>query len=419
MKAARVAAKLGAFVAALTLTASARAQDCDNKLVSACINSDTLWPHAGPSRFQSVGGAETTGDGRVSFGLVTTYLSRPIMIHSPSPAPDGSDRAAIDDQVNGTFLFAYGVTRKLELDLAIPMTFGQGGAGVSSIVGSTELRDTATRDMRFGLTYAIVPRPRVDPSAPASKGFGLAGRFEVSAPIGDKDQFAGEKWGVFAPSLAADYRLGRWFFGAEAGVRVRHTAELVGARVGTQGVFGLGGGYDILDHEWLSVMAEARAMPIFVEQATSTQTAQGLISTPNGGYIVPAEWELAARTAPLAGGDLAISLGGGGWLPFSSTAPITTPRWRFTLAVVFAPLAHDTDGDGVTDDVDKCPRVAGPKSSDAGIGCPAPPPKPAEVIDATTPAPAPAPPSPPPQPVPAPVDSSSPPPAPPTPAPSP
>jgi hypothetical protein len=99
--------------------------------------------------------------------------------------------------------------------------------------------------------------------------------------------------------------------------------------------------------------------------------------------IAPAEWQLGIRTAPLAGGDLAIALGGGGWLPLSSDAPITTPRFRFTLGIVLAPLARDTDGDGVTDGLDRCPQEKGSKTSEAGAGCPDLPAKPLEVIDAT------------------------------------
>src|SRR5580704_1612545 len=102
--------------AALTWGARARASDCAAApVVSTCINSDTFWPHAGPQRFAGVGGVETNDAGRFGFGLVTDYLSRPIILHVPSPGPAGSDQAAIDDQVNGTFLWSYGVTRRLEL----------------------------------------------------------------------------------------------------------------------------------------------------------------------------------------------------------------------------------------------------------------------------------------------------------------
>jgi OmpA-OmpF porin, OOP family len=376
------------LVAAMFSVRANADNSCTNQHVSACINSDTLWPHAGPSRFTSIGGAETVSDGRVSFGLVTSYQSRPIVLHVPSPGPNGTDAAAIDDQVTGTFLFAYGVTKRLELDLMIPITFGQGGSGVAPITGKDSLRDTVTRDARFGTTFEILQRPRVDPWDARAKKLGLVGRFEVSMPIGDKEQFAGEKGAVFVPSLAADYRTGRLFLGAELGLRIRNTAELATARVGTQGLIGIGAGVDLLPREMLSVMVEARALPVFADQTATTPIAGGAVAQHS---IVPAEWDVAVRTAPLGAGDFAISLAGGSWLPFASEAPITVPRWRFTLGIVFAPLAHDTDGDGVLDSSDQCPRERGPKTSAAGSGCPEPPPKPPEVLDLQTPTPPPPP----------------------------
>ena len=55
-----------------------------------------------------------------------------------------------------------------------------------------------------------------------------------SAPIGDNQDFAGERTVVSAPSVAADYRISRLFFGADVGVRIRPTTEFSGAKVGTQ-----------------------------------------------------------------------------------------------------------------------------------------------------------------------------------------
>lgn len=64
--------------------ALARADACSTGLYSTCINDDNLWPHAGSSHFLTVGGTETAPRGEVSFGLYTTYLSRPIVLQSDS-----------------------------------------------------------------------------------------------------------------------------------------------------------------------------------------------------------------------------------------------------------------------------------------------------------------------------------------------
>lgn len=361
-------------LALLGLPASeARAETCDNPLISTCIDSDTYWPDAGPQRFAAVGSAETVAPQQVSFGLVTTYLSRPVVLRIASPGPGGSDQFVIDDQVNANFLFAYGVTDRLQLDAALPLTLVQTGAGTSPLTGGPALRDTAVRDMRFGLAYALVPRARVDLERAAreggpGKGFAVVSRFGMSLPIGDETDFAGERTAVFAPSVAADYRVGRFLFGAEVGARIRPVTEFAGARVGTQLTTAVGAGYDVLAHDRLSVLLEGRAYPGFAEQHDTQQSAFGIRSVPNGKTITPAEWMLGVRSAPLLASDIAFFAGGGGPIPVGDAA-ITVPRFRFVLGVTYAPMERDSDGDGVPDRIDRCPTEPGERSGERP-GCP-------------------------------------------------
>lgn len=370
-----------AFVALLVLVAPnvARAGSCDNPQTSACINSDTLWPHVGPSRFVAVGGTQTIEQGKIGFGLISDYQSRPIRVHSSSPGPLGTDINAVNDQVSSTFMFEYGVTKKLELGLMVPLTLGQGGSGTSAISGGNDLRDTAVRDLRFGLAYSIVTPKLVEPEYVkddhAADGLGLAVRWEMSAPTGDKEQFAGEQGAVFIPSLAADYRVGRLFFAAEAGARVRQTAQFLNTRIGTQLAFGLGAGFDILSRDRLAVSAEARALPTLAEQTDASTSAGGITYTPNGKRITPAEWLLAVRSAPFRGGDFAAQLAGGGSIPTGGDSALTVPRFRIVLSLVFEPRGYDSDGDGVPDREDACPSVAAPRAN-TKPGCPEPPPPP-------------------------------------------
>ncbi|MCL2725969.1 MAG: hypothetical protein FWD69_16210 [Polyangiaceae bacterium] len=326
---------VAAFASVFALGSLAHATPCDNPLISACINSDTYWPNPGPTRFATVAGTETVARGNVGFGLVASYQSRPIVLTLPSPGAGGSKANVVDNQVTGNFLFAYGVTNRLELDIAVPVTFIQSGTGTSPITGGGDLSDTAVRDVRFGATYALVPRARVAPSSAAQTAWALTARFQMSAPTSDQANFAGEKTAVFIPSLAADYRYERWFFGAELGARIRPVTEFAGARVGTELALGLGAGYDILDRERLSVMAEARGYVNFAEQHDTAPSASGISSSPNGKTIVPAEWFVGLRTAPMLG-DIALFGGGGGPIPTGDSV-ITVPRFRFILGAIFTP----------------------------------------------------------------------------------
>jgi hypothetical protein len=397
------------FFVLLFFEAAARATPCNNPLVSTCINDDTFWPHAGPAQLLTVGATETTAKGQVGFGFVTSYLSRPIVLHMPAPGPSGTDEYAINDQVNGNFLWSYGVTNQLELDVVLPITFGQGGAGASPITGGKGISDTATRDLRFGFAYAIVPRARVDAQTASERGgagglWALTARAEVSAPTGDADQFAGEGRAVLIPSVAADLRSGQFFGGVELGARIRPTAEIVGARVGSQLLGAIGAGYDVVAKDVLALAIEARALYNFPAQHDSVEGPTGLLSTPNGLHVVPAEWGPSFRSA-FGGGDF--SLMAGAAFPFTPDPPILTPRWRFTLGLRYAPLERDSDGDGVLDRNDFCPHErALPVPGAPNDGCPheASPPAPAEetppdprgstrtpaaepdTVDATTPA---------------------------------
>src|SRR5260221_6409136 len=135
-------------------------------LLSPCINADPLWPHAGPALFEAIGDTETVAARQLGFGLVTSYLSRPIVLHVKSPGGAGSDQYAVNDQVNGAFLWSYGVTDRFELDLALPITFGQGGAGLAPVTGGDGPKDTAMRQPRLARSYPVLSHPLVAPELP-------------------------------------------------------------------------------------------------------------------------------------------------------------------------------------------------------------------------------------------------------------
>ncbi len=372
------------LVLSATFVARTVAASCTTPITSPCVDSDTLWPHAGPSLFMNVGGTDTVSTDRISFGLVASYLSRPIVLNSPSPDPNSpSARPAIDNQFDATFLFAYGLTERFELDLALPVTIFQDGAGNTPIAGcgagnNCSIAATATRDLRFGATYTFLKRPAKHPWRHDASGFGLAARFETVAPSGDDTAFAAERAAVFVPSISLDYRSHRFFAGGELGVRIRPTTDFAGARIGTEGVIAAGVGLDVLKkHDLLALTAEVRLHPVFTEQATVTQSPNGLVSSANGTFIMPAEWMVTARTAPLEGGDLVFQLGVGSSFPNSYDATtgrfyfaVTAPQFRVALGLTFAPRGTDTDGDGVPDAIDKCPLEPGSKRSDTGVGCP-------------------------------------------------
>lgn len=361
---------LGLTALALPSTASAESK-CGAPGAGTCLNSDTFWPSSGPSKFVGISGTQTVNESELAIGVVTSFQSRPVVLTTASPGPSGAgtDSYAVDNQFTANFLWQYGITKRLAFDLALPITLGQTGDGLSALTGGKDIKFTAMRDLRYGLAFAIVPRERVDSeTSRANKGpghnYAVTARFGMTAPIGDKTELAGERTAVFMPQIAADYRRGPVFLGAELGARIRPTTEVLGARIGTQLSGGLGVGIDLLPRELLSAQLEARALYNVPEQADVVLSGGNVVSTPNGKYLFPAEWMLSARTAPLPSGDLAITFGGGGGLTADT---VTVPRFRFVLGLVYSPEGRDSDGDGILDRVDACPRI--PARGERRDGC--------------------------------------------------
>ncbi|MFO0671791.1 MAG: hypothetical protein U0235_19550 [Polyangiaceae bacterium] len=102
--------------------------------------------------------------------------------------------------------------------------------------------------MRFGAAFALVPERRVDREIAKTSELGLAvtARFDVSAPTGDRTQFAGEPGGAYAPSVTVGATYDRFYASAEIGGRLRGVSQFAGARIGSQAVFGLGVGAHVL-----------------------------------------------------------------------------------------------------------------------------------------------------------------------------
>jgi hypothetical protein len=153
-----------ALAATVIVPAVARAESPCAGDPAVCLNSDTFWPSPGPARLAGVSGTQTTNAGELSIGLVTSYQSRPIALRTASPGPSGAsaETFAIDDQVTTNFLWQYGITPRLGFDAALPITLGQGGAGLSALTGGSGVKFTAIRDLRFGVAFAVIPRARVD-----------------------------------------------------------------------------------------------------------------------------------------------------------------------------------------------------------------------------------------------------------------
>jgi OOP family OmpA-OmpF porin len=336
---------------------------------STCFDSNNLWLRPGSSPFVSVGPSTTVAEDKLSFGLGLTYLSRPVGVGVASADPDGSVRTLVDNVVDATFLFGVGLTDRLELTLAAPVTLFQDGAGIGGLTGDgTELTRSVVRDFRFGLAYAVVARPRVGPD----EGFALVLRNEFAAPTGDPRSFASSQGVVMRPSAVASYRTGRLELALEGGARLRRDADFAGARIGSQVEAALGAALDVVRDRKLTLGAEAFGLFTVAEQKRADGAAAPMLA--------PIEWMATLSSAPILGGDLSFQLHGGGPIPTQGgddgpdgglTTGVTSPRFRFGAAVRYAPTGRDSDGDGVLDRDDACPTVREDRDGfEDADGCP-------------------------------------------------
>lgn len=366
-----------AFASSLSLAAAlgslalvprtSHAADCDATAeLSGCINADNLWVHAGSGPFLSIGTPIITPTGKASFGLAVSYLSRPVGLRVASADPDGTILHVLDNVVDATFLWSLGLHERLELTAALPITVYQDGSGLGAATGADGvLRRSTMRDVRFGFAASILPRPR----SGLGDGLSMVGRFELAVPSGDADALASGRTVTWFPSLVASYRRGRFEASAEAGARVRGESRFANAVIGTQLSGALGASFDVLSNGYLTAAAEAFALYGLSKQDPPARYADAERSP----LFVPAEWIASVTTAPLLGGDVSFTASGGGPIPFSSEAAVTTPRFRFGLTARYAPTGHDVDGDGVLDRDDKCLRVAEDRDGfEDADGCPDP-----------------------------------------------
>lgn len=309
--------------------------DCDPASgISTCLDASSLWLPAGRPRFMAIAPGALTPERTVAFGAAFGYASRPIVLVAASPDPEGREIRVIDHRVDAALLWAYSPHERLELTLVTPMVLHQTGAGAEGVTSQNgpPIAPVAAGDPRVGAAYALAVPDR----ARAASGLAVKAKAELALPLGDEQAFAGEDSFVFAPGLAASVEHGIFFAGAELGARLRKTVHIATASLGTQLVSALGAGVDILPEERLSFGAEAWLMPTLVDQERARAEA----------LLAPAEWLVSFRSAPLSDRAFLLQLGGGTGIPVSSDEAehhlgVTTPRFRVTAAIRYAPVGSE------------------------------------------------------------------------------
>jgi hypothetical protein len=333
-------------VAALaTLTASsariARADCAPANHLSTCIVADTFWPRAGVGPFAFVAPADTAARAQIAAGLAATYLARSIVLAVPSADPGGAEFDAVGSLWNVTLLGSLGVASGIEADVALPFALHRSGVGVSPLADQriTALTGSSFGDLRLGAAFRLL-RSASEPAL----AHRVAARIELAVPTGDPSAFSRERTVVVAPSLSGEIEAGRWFAGAELGVRLRGVSDLAGARVGPQVLVAFGVGAALLAQRALAIQLEAIALPTTVRQDrlayVSSAGQREVIGS--GPALVPAEWLVSLCARELFAPSWTASLGAGGALPLFGAADLTAPSFRLVLSTRYAFGGGDT-----------------------------------------------------------------------------
>ncbi|MSP61177.1 MAG: hypothetical protein EXR72_12695 [Myxococcales bacterium] len=234
--------------------------------------------------------------------------------------------------------------------------------------------NAAPQDTRVALKLAI---PRLGP-------VGIAVIAEATLPFGDESAFLGDRGFTFRPTAVIDLTLGKFTAALNAGYVLRQQTFVLEPQdtsakrrpaatlieVDDELAFSVGAAYRIIP--LLGIGAEVYGLfPLATAAASPERTAAApdrVLDALAGLHLFP-------------GRDLTIAVGGGaGLLPLSSRhdtfrvfvglswAPVEGAR-----AASFGAGAADSDGDGIPDVVDTCPKEAEDKDGfDDEDGCPEP-----------------------------------------------
>ena len=319
---------LGALAVCFTFAPStARAQSVGT---DTSVDAQTWWPAAGPTDHLALRSAMVSPSGAVGFGLIAHAMRQPLLL-SPLSNPTGP-RAAVDYAITTDFLWSVGILRRFQISAAIPVVLAQSGDGARAVTPSVAaLGDTALRDIRFEVSWAIVQRERVADA----RGPGLRLDVGGAIPFGDDKGFNGSGGPTFAPMMVVDYRTRLLSVTANIGARLRRTSTIADLAVGNVGALGVG----------LALRPIAR-LGISAEYLTTVPlvTADGFNTT------VTQEIFAGVRYATDEAGDIELIAGGAAPL---TNAPLV-PAWRAVVGVSYAPRGNDTDRDGIVDADDRC-----------------------------------------------------------------
>ncbi len=317
----------------------------------------SLDPAAVSSMVIGTGEVRPEGQGRASAAL--HYESRPLVQNEDGTvrgggfgAPGDRYRNVVGNRLTAHVGASVAPTSRLELSLRLPVIAWQEGA--EGLAGTAKVASAGVGAPSFGARYVLMAQAE-------GQGLNVAVAGEAVLPFGSEDALAGTGRWAFTPRVELGHRFERFVLGAQAGMLLRQQETTFPVDATLQTEFQVG-----------------------AVVATTGGPVRGELSARGSlGYQIQRTMEVLAGVRYAFCNDFeAFALGGPGFFE----AP-GTPRYRGLVGLAYAPVpkkaapapvvvkldpcapgqshtpeqcpALDDDQDGVLNQVDACPLVAG------------------------------------------------------------
>lgn len=348
-----------ALALGLTTTTTATAQD-------ARFDVQLFRPSGAPQDLVMVGQSRPLSHLSASGGFFFNFSLDPLVLVNKEGGSSSKVLSIVSNRLQLDAIATLGLLDWAEVGVDMPLVLAQAGDNLEAIGTEGPIQGYVLGDLRLTGKVAIPGlRRRAEDS-----GLGAALTLGLSLPTGEQEAFASDGEFTYTPGIVVDYRFSSGILvSANSGLWNRPDRLFNGTRIGDMVPFGLGTEIPILRGRGITAVGMVHG-------------AVGLDKLPSQPRDVPAELLFGLRWYSSSG--LTFTVGGGGGCGCSLQAP----SLRFFSSIVWVPAKTaewealekfkkppepppppppDTDGDGVTDDKDVCPRERG--LPDRG-GCP-------------------------------------------------
>ncbi|MDB4969127.1 MAG: OmpA/MotB domain protein [Myxococcales bacterium] len=364
----------------LLSSGSARAQDATTDAFSL----QNFRPAVDSKGYVTVNASQILGHLDFSLGLVGSYTHNVLNLK----AATGNNRFDVEHYLTPQLQFALGLFKWFEVGVTLPVHIMFGSRSPTYMAADPNNNNSLTFSGQYVGDIGLHVKGRFLNTSKYPVGLGML--FSLYAPSGDAKKFLGEGQVTIRPEIIIDKEFGysrRFRMALNAGALIRpskHTFTDIGTTLN-----GMGSPIDPSVNGGMPFCQPAPIVggvaPMPMDPACGTQESRSLGSQFTYGLglswaVVPAKFDLVGELygyADLTGeatghpleGLLAAKVylaaksyfeigGGAGLLPKSITSHggmTGSPDFRVFIGFIFEPSIGDRDGDGIKDDVDKCP----------------------------------------------------------------